>query len=86
MAFGMGQFASFIGKFHQVSELPFRIRMWRRSVQIMAQYALGSHDAVHVATALQNGIEVFATADRHFNRVDTLDIRLIYDRPTDAYA
>lgn len=79
MAFGMGQFAAFIGAFYQVSELPFRIRMWHRSVQIMATYGLGSHDAVHVATALQNGVQVFATADKHFNRVDTLDVRLIRD-------
>jgi predicted nucleic acid-binding protein len=80
MAFGMGQFAVFIGKFYQVSELPFRIRMWRRSVQIMAEYGLGSHDAVHVATALQNGVQIFATSDKHFNRVDALDIRLIRDQ------
>lgn len=80
MAFGMGQFAVFISTFYQVSELPFRIRMWRRSVQIMATYGLGSHDAVHVATALQNGVHVFATSDKHFNRVDTLDVRLIRDQ------
>ncbi len=81
MAFGMAQFATLISKFYRVSELPFRIRMWRRSVQIMGRYALGSHDAVHVATALQNGIEIFATSDRHFSRVSALDVWLIHDRP-----
>lgn len=81
MACRMSQFALLIGKFHEVSELPFRIRMWHRSVQIMARYALGSHDAVHVATALLNGVDVFATADHHCVCVETLDILLIHDTP-----
>lgn len=79
MTFGLGQFETFSDAFYQVSELPFGIGVWRRSVQIMADYRLGSHDAVHVATALQSGVHLFATADRHFNRVDALDVRMIRD-------
>ena len=79
MAFGLGQFAIFLDAFYQVSEIPFGIQVWRHSVEIMADYGLGSHDAVHVATALQSGVHIFATSDKHFNRVDMLDIRLIHD-------
>ncbi len=79
MAFGLGQFTIFLNAFYQVSEIPFGIQVWRHSVEIMADYGLGSHDAVHVATALQSGVHRFATADKHFNRVDRQDIRLIRD-------
>ncbi|MCA1669091.1 MAG: PIN domain-containing protein [Thermomicrobia bacterium] len=79
MAFGLGQFAIFLNAFYQVSEIPFGIQVWHHSVKIMAEYGLGSHDAAHVATALQSGVHLFATADKHLNRVDRLDIRLIRD-------
>src|SRR5690349_13071467 len=41
MSFGMGQFATFIGKFSRVAEFPFGIRLWHQSVRLMGTYALG---------------------------------------------
>jgi predicted nucleic acid-binding protein len=66
-------------QFAEVFELPFNQRIWLRSVEIMADRQLRSHDAIHLATAYENRLPCFATTDDEFLKVPDLDIRLIRD-------
>jgi predicted nucleic acid-binding protein len=43
----------------------------------MAQYGLKGHDAIHAATALDESVQLLATNDSDFHRVDTLPDVLI---------
>jgi len=72
MNFGLRQFALFRLKFAEIFEVPFREPLWYQSVDLMAQYGLKGHDAIHVATALNEGVQLLATNDSDFRRVDTL--------------
>ncbi len=72
MDFGLRQFALFRQKFAEIFEVPFREPLWRQSIDLMAQYGLKGHDAIHVATALNEGVQLLATNDSDFRRVDTL--------------
>jgi len=56
MDFGLRQFALFRQKFAEIFEVPFREPLWRQSIDLMAQYGLKGHDAIHVATALNEGV------------------------------
>lgn len=54
MQFGVRQFDALIERFAVVYELPFRPFIWLRSIEIMADRRLRSHDAVHLATAFRH--------------------------------
>jgi predicted nucleic acid-binding protein len=77
MAYGIQQLETLLNTFYEVYEIPFRESLWRQSIDLIAQYGLRAHDAVHAATALQAGIHDFATNDDHFRRVSELDILVI---------
>ncbi|HKG27284.1 MAG TPA: PIN domain-containing protein [Thermomicrobiales bacterium] len=79
MHFGVRQFDALLERFAVVYELPFRPPIWLRSVEIMADRQLRSHDAVHLATAYEYRLATFATTDDEFLKVPNLDIRLIRD-------
>jgi predicted nucleic acid-binding protein len=76
MRFGVRQFAALLERFAIAYELPFRQSIWLRSVEIMAERQLRSHDAIHLATAYENRL---ATTDDEFLKVADLDVRLIRD-------
>lgn len=72
MDFGLRQFALFRQRFAELFEVPFREPLWRQSIDLMAQYGLKGHDAIHVATALNEGVQLLATNDGDFRRIDAL--------------
>jgi predicted nucleic acid-binding protein len=77
LRFGVQQFDALLERFALVYELPFRQSIWLRSVEIMADRQLRSHDAIHLATAYENRLTCFATTDDEFLKVPDLDVRLI---------
>ena len=80
MEFGLRQFALFRQKFAEIYEVPFREPLWRQSIDLMTRYSLKGHDAVHVATALNAGVQVLATNDSDFRRVNSLlDVMIIQE-------
>jgi predicted nucleic acid-binding protein len=80
--FGVQEFDSLFSQFAEVYELPFDRSIWLRSVEVMAERQLRSHDAIHLATAYENRLTCFATTDDEFRKVPDLDIRLIRDPVT----
>jgi predicted nucleic acid-binding protein len=79
MSSAMRQLESFLDQFAEVFEIPFRPRIWRQSVDIMAFERLHAHDAVHLATARDTGVTSFATADHHFRHITQPHIETIRD-------
>lgn len=77
MALGVLQLETFLATFTEVFELPFRQQIWERSVSIMAFDQLDSHDAIHVATALEYGLRDFATTDADFQELVAPTVHLI---------
>ena len=77
--FGVQEFDALFSQFAEVYELPFDRSIWLRSVEIMAERQLRSHDAVHLATAYEYRLTCFATTDDEFRKVPDLDVRLIRD-------
>ncbi len=43
--------------------------LWEASIPIMAAYNLGSHDAIHVATAQRHDVPLIVTCDDDLKRV-----------------
>ena len=77
--FGVHAFETLFIGFTEAYELPFDRTIWLRSVEIMADRQVRSHDAVHLATAYENRLTCFATTDDEFLKIPDLDIRLIRD-------
>jgi predicted nucleic acid-binding protein len=77
--FGVQEFEALFARFAEVYELPFDRSIWLRSVEIMADRQLRSHDAIHLATAYEYRLPCFATTDDEFLKIPDLDIRLIRD-------
>jgi predicted nucleic acid-binding protein len=76
---GIRQFEALLGLFSEWYEIEADIRIWRRSLEIMALHQLRAHDAIHVATSLKAGVRDFATCGDHFRRVDELNLWLMRD-------
>lgn len=53
-------------------EIPFGPAIRLKAADYMAQYNLGAHDAVHLASALSEEVFDFASFDRGYRRVDGL--------------
>jgi predicted nucleic acid-binding protein len=66
-------------RFAEVLELPFDEAIWLRSVEVMAERQVRSHDAVHLATAYENRLTCFATTDDGLLEIPDLDVRLVRD-------
>ncbi len=79
---GVREFELLLGSFVEYYELPFRRSIWLRSVEIMADRQLRSHDAIHLATAYETRLRTFVTTDDEFLKIPDLDIRLIRDPVT----
>lgn len=72
MDFGPRQYTRFRQRFAEMFEVPFREPLWHQSINLMAQYGLKGHDAIHAATALNEGVQILATNDSDSRRVDSL--------------
>jgi predicted nucleic acid-binding protein len=77
--FGVHESAALLDSFVRIVELPYDEAIWFRSIPIMSDERLRSHDAIHVATAREYGVPCIATTDEHFLRINDLDVRLIRD-------
>ncbi len=69
----------FISHLPESVEIPLNRQIIEESVDLMATYALGSLDAVHLATALHYQIPFVWTCDDHFERVDDPFVEIIRD-------
>ena len=67
----LGALDSAMAQFRWV-EVDLTPEVRRRAVEYMARYALGSQDAVHLASAALAGVPDFASLDDVFRRVDGL--------------
>lgn len=76
---GIQRFDVFRDSFDDLYELGFTETIWLKSVSIMSDDQLQSHDAIHVATTREYGVPCIATTDDHFLRIDDLDVQLIRD-------
>lgn len=79
MQYGVEQFDQLRERFIDAFELPFDRSIWLQSIDLMVEYFLQAHDAVHAATARAYGLRAFATTDADFVRVTGLDVILLRD-------
>ena len=59
--------------------IPATLETWEEAARIRAETGLATSDALHVATALQAGCELFITNDTDFRRVQGLPIVVLDD-------
>lgn len=83
MDFGVQQFEALVDRFAEAFELPFRLRTWQRSIDVIVDHRLRSLDALHVATAREYRLRHLATTDGDFKRVADLRVWLIQDVSSD---
>jgi predicted nucleic acid-binding protein len=69
----LGEFELLLAQFAWV-EVPLTPTVRRLAVTYMAQYALGSQDATHLASAAYESVADFASFDVIYRRVDDLDL------------
>lgn len=69
----LGRLDDALGQF-QVVEVPVAPGVRRLAASYMAAYGMGSQDAVHLASAAQDGVLDFASLDGVYRRVDDLDL------------
>jgi predicted nucleic acid-binding protein len=67
----------YLGELPLFIELPLHSDIIYRSFEHMAEFAMRSHDAVHLATAIHYEIPVFWTCDDHFQRVTGIDVEIV---------
>ncbi|MGH2534127.1 MAG: type II toxin-antitoxin system VapC family toxin [Thermomicrobiales bacterium] len=80
--FGVEEFELLLARFAQVNELPFDQAIWLKSITVMTDERLRSHDAIHVATAREYRVPCIATTDDHFLRITDPAVRLLRDDPS----
>jgi predicted nucleic acid-binding protein len=78
LEYGLSELESYLRGLPTVIELPYTTHLFRATATYMAEYSLGSLDAVHLATALHYEIPVFWTCDDHFDRVDEIYVEIIH--------
>ncbi len=79
LRFGREQLEAFLAQFVEAVELPVRPGTWAQAATLMGQYDWKSYDAAHVATATENGLRDFATADREFEPLQGVQLWLARD-------
>ncbi len=63
----------------EVNSLAITSQVLRRAAELRAQYNLKTPDAIHAATALINGCDLFVANDSAFNRVSGLRVEILKD-------
>lgn len=61
----------------EVNSLPITSQVLRRAAELRANYNLKTPDAIHAATALINGCDLFVANDSVFNRVSGLNVEIL---------
>ena len=59
--------------------VPATRRLWEHTARLRAETGLKTPDALHAATALQTGCELFITNDTDFRRVQSLPVVILDD-------
>jgi predicted nucleic acid-binding protein len=77
MDYGIAQLESYLQSFSVVTDLPVTPEILAQFRNFMAEYALGSPDAAHLATGVDFQIPTFWTCDDHFDRVTELSVDII---------
>ena len=65
--------------FPNLAFLPVTLEIAERAAEIRARHAVRTPDAIHIATALVSGAEIFLTNDRDFERMDEIDVLVLED-------
>ena len=73
----VNKYRQFLTHFPNLHILPLDIPTAELAASMRAKYNLRTPDAIHVATAIQNGAPAFLTNDKQFSRVKELDILLL---------
>lgn len=60
-----------------VQILPITANAFRRATMIQAAYDFGTVDAIHLATAVENGCDIFLTNDGRLSRCTDLTIEVL---------
>lgn len=68
-----------LSSFNDLAEIPVLPEFWNAARQIMIHYDFQSFDALHVVTSQFADVDVFATTDRQFTRIDGLNVHLTRD-------
>ena len=63
----------------EIDLIPATLETWEDAARIRAETGLATPDALHVATALQAGCELFITNDTDFRRVQGLPVVVLDD-------
>lgn len=79
MDYGTSQVEAYLQSYATVTDLPVTQQILTQSRYFMAEYALRSLDAAHLATAIDFQIPVFWTCDDHFERVREITVEIIRD-------
>ena len=69
----LGEFEAILAHFTW-TEVPVTPIVRRVAVRLMADFSLGSQDAVHLASAAQEGVTDFASFDAVYRKVDDLHL------------
>ncbi|HUE97330.1 MAG TPA: PIN domain-containing protein [Longimicrobiaceae bacterium] len=67
----------FIGGLRGLDLVPMDAEVSKRAAEVRSRTGLSTPDAIHAATALARGAEIFITNDRAFRRVDGFDVLLL---------
>ncbi len=57
--------------------LPITTNVFRRATLIQAMYDFGTVDAIHLATAIENGCQLFLTQDVQWSRFTGLTVEVL---------
>jgi predicted nucleic acid-binding protein len=60
-----------------VSLLPMTTNVFRRATLLQAIHDFGTVDAIHLATAIENGCDVFLTNDSRLSRCRDLTVEVL---------
>ena len=63
----------------EMNLFPATLAIWEDAARIRAETGLATSDALHAATALRSGCELFVTNDTDFRRVQGLPIVILDD-------
>jgi predicted nucleic acid-binding protein len=63
----------------EVQGVPITIRILREAADLRSQFNLKTPDAIHAATALNHGCDLFVTNDPIFRRVPKLNVETLKD-------
>jgi predicted nucleic acid-binding protein len=80
LRYGMQQFEAFFSQFYEANEVALDQASVDDALDIMADYQIGSYDAIRVATARAVDVAHLAAVDADFERVSPLlTVHIVHD-------